>query len=79
MGSFILRIKPKPTEGRIGNVLRGAVWKWMQCQITLDAADRFVAQTHQHTHAADPAIVNTSKKCIVTFGNIHAVVRTLEI
>ena len=26
----------------------------MQCQITLDAADRFVAQTHQHTHAADP-------------------------
>ena len=21
---------------------------------TLDAADRFVAQTHQHTHAADP-------------------------
>ena len=46
---------------------------------TLDAADRFVAQTHQHTHAADPAIVNTSKKCIVTFGNIHAVVRTLEI
>ena len=23
-------------------------------KITLDAADRFVAQTHQHTHAADP-------------------------
>ena len=48
-------------------------------KITLDAADRFVAQTHQHTRATDPAIVNTSKKCIVTFGNIHAVVRTLEI
>ena len=23
-------------------------------KITLDAADRFVAQTHQHSHAADP-------------------------
>ena len=23
-------------------------------KITLDVADRFVAQTHQHTHAADP-------------------------
>ena len=23
-------------------------------KITLDGADRFVAQTHQHTHAADP-------------------------
>ena len=23
-------------------------------KITLDAADRFVAQTHQHGHAADP-------------------------
>ena len=26
----------------------------MQCQVTLDAADRFVAQTHEQTHAADP-------------------------
>ena len=31
-----------------------ALWKWMQFKITLDAAARFVAQTHQHTHAADP-------------------------
>ena len=23
-------------------------------KLTLDAADRFVAKTHQHTHAADP-------------------------
>ena len=40
----------------------GTYWECAQRQsgngcnvkITLDAADRFVAQTHQHTHATDP-------------------------